>query len=391
MKVYEGANVRNVAVVGHGHAGKTQLISAMLYTAGATPKLGRVDDGSATTDYDEESVARKMTISSAIAYAEWKGAKVNFIDTPGFNLFVHEAKMAMPAVEGVVVAVDGVGGVEVVTEKAWQYAEEYNLPRVIVGSRMDRERADAQRMMDSIVAAFGRSVIPVQLLIGSEKTLSGVVDLIKMKAFTYDMGGNGQGKEGDIPANLKDAAQSAHEKLVELVAEGDDALMEEFFDKGTIGEEHLLTGLRKAISERRIYPLLYTSGLGNIAADRLLQFIVDYMPAATQRPPVEAMPGSGNGSPQTRKVADNEPASVFVFKTLNDPFAGRISFFKVYSGTVKNDATLQNFTRSSSEKLAHVSLMQGKNMVPVTEIHAGDLGAVAKLRYNSYDHTLGDK
>ena len=391
MKVYEGANVRNVAVVGHGHAGKTQLISAMLYTAGATPKLGRVDDGSATTDYDEESVARKMTISSAIAYAEWKGAKVNFIDTPGFNLFVHEAKMAMPAVEGVVVAVDGVGGVEVVTEKAWQYAEEYNLPRVIVGSRMDRERADAQRMMDSIVAAFGRSVIPVQLLIGSEKTLSGVVDLIKMKAFTYDMGGNGQGKEGDIPANLKDAAQSAHEKLVELVAEGDDALMEEFFDKGTIGEEHLLTGLRKAISERRIYPLLYTSGLGNIAADRLLQFIVDYMPAATQRPPVEAMPGSGNGSPQTRKVADNEPASVFVFKTLNDPFAGRISFFKVYSGTVKNDATLQNFTRSSSEKLAHVSLMQGKNMVPVTEIHAGDLGAVAKLRDTLTGDTLGDK
>ena len=163
MKVYEGANVRNVAMVGHGHAGKTQLISAMLYAAGATPKLGRVDDGSTTTDYDEEAVARQMTVSSAVAFAEWKGTKINFIDTPGFNMFVHEAKMAMPAVEGVVVAVDGVGGVEVVTEKAWQYAEEYNLPRVIVGSRMDRERADAERMLESVVAAFGRTVVPVQL------------------------------------------------------------------------------------------------------------------------------------------------------------------------------------------------------------------------------------
>ncbi|MGI9101099.1 MAG: elongation factor G [Terriglobales bacterium] len=391
MKVYEGANVRNVAVVGHGHAGKTQLISAMLNTAGATPKLGRVDDGSAPTDYDEESVARKMTISSAVANAEWKNIKINLIDTPGFNLFVHEAKMALPAVEGVVVAVDGVGGVEVVTEKTWQYAEEYNLPRVIVGTRMDRERADAGRMLDSVTAAFGRTAVPVQLPIGSEKNLSGVVDVITMKAFTYDMGGDGKGREGDVPANLRDAAQSAHEKLIELIAEGDDALMEEFFDKGTLSEEHLLAGLRKAVDARRIYPVLYTSGLGNIGADRLLQFLTDYLPGATERPAVEAMPGSGNGSPQMRKVADREPVSAFVFKTLNDPFAGRISYFKVYSGVLKNDATLQNFTRSSSEKLAHIAVMQGKNMVPVNELHAGDIGAVAKLRETLTGDTLGDK
>jgi len=391
VKVYEGANVRNVAVVGHGHAGKTQLISAMLHSAGATPKLGRVDDGSATTDYDEESVARQMTISSAVAYAEWKGTKVNFIDTPGFNMFVHEAKMAMPAVEAVVVAVDGVGGVEVVTEKTWQYAEEYNLPRVIVGARMDRERADAERMLESAVAAFGRGVIPVQLPIGSEKNLGGVVDLVRLKAYTYDMGGNGQGREGEIPAHMKDAAQSAHEKLIELIAEGDDALMEEFFDKGTISEEHLVSGLRKAVEERRIYPVLFTSGLGNIGADRLLQFIADSLPAANQRPPVEAMPGAGNGAPGQRKVSDSEPVSLFVFKTMNDPFAGRISYFKVDSGVVKNEATLQNFTRSSAEKLAHISIMQGKNMVPVNELHAGDLGAVAKLRDTLTGDTLGEK
>jgi elongation factor G len=190
---------------------------------------------------------------------------------------------------------------------------------------------------------------------------------------------------------MKDAAQSAHEKLVELVAEGDDALMEEFFDKGTIAEEHLVPGLRKAIADRRIFPLVFTSGLGNIGCDRLLQFITDFLPAATDRAPVKAMPGTSNGSPAERKVEDTQPVSAFVFKTLNDPFAGRISYFKVCSGVVKNDAGLQNYTRSTAEKLSHISVMQGKNMVPVNELHAGDVGAVAKLRETLTGDTLGDK
>jgi elongation factor G len=391
VKVYEGANIRNVAVLGHGKAGKTQLVSAMLYSAGATPKLGRVDDGSSATDYDEEEIARQMTISSAVAFAEWNKAKINLVDTPGFNMFVHEAKMAMPAVEAALVLVDGVAGVEVVTEKVWQYTEEFHLPRVIVGSRMDRERADASRMLESATASFGRAVIPVQLPIGSEKNLSGVVDLVNMKAYTYAMGGDGKGKEGEIPANLADEARAAHERLVELIAEGDDALMEEFFDQGTISPEHLLGGLRKAVDARRIYPVVYTSGLGAIGVDRLLQFITDYLPAANLRPEVTGVPTPGNGEPPARKVSDGEPVSAFVFKTLNDPFAGRISYFKVYSGVVKNEAALQNFNRSSQEKLAHISLMQGKNMVPVNEIHAGDIGAVAKLRDTLTGDTLGDK
>ena len=391
MKVYEGANIRNVAVVGHGHAGKTSLVSAMLYTAGATQRLGRVDDGSTTTDYDEEEIARQMTISSALAYAEWGKCKLNLVDTPGFNMFVHEAKMALPAVESVLVVVDGVAGVEVVTEKAWQYAEEYATPRVIVASRMDRERADAGRMLESVTAAFGRAAVPVQLPIGSEKNLSGVVDLIHMKAYTYEMGGNGQGKEGDIPAGLAEAAKAAHEKLVEMIAEGNDALMEEFFDKGTIAEQHLVPGLRDAIREDRVFPVLFTSGLGNIGTDRLLQFLVDYLPAASERAPVKAQPTANNGEPTTRRVSDSEPLSAFVFKTVNDPFAGRISYFKVCSGVLKNEASVQNFTRSTPEKLAHLSIMQGKNLVPVTELHAGDLGAVAKLRETLTGDTLGDK
>src|SRR5690348_16239222 len=341
------------------------MVSALLFTAGATPRLGRVDDGSTTTDYDEEEIARQMTISSALAYAEFGKNKINFIDTPGFNMFVHEAKMAMPAVEAVLVAIDGVAGVEVVTEKVWQYAEEYRMPRVIVGSRMDRERSDSGRLLASVEGAFGRAAVPVQLPIGSEKNFSGVVDLVRMKAYTYQMGGNGQGKESDIPANMADAAKAAHERLVEMIAEGNDALMEEFFEKGTIGEEHLVSGLRTEIREGRLFPVLYNSGLGNIGSDRLLQFISDYLPAAADRAPVKGQPTPNNGEPPSRKVSDSEPVSAFVFKTLNDPFAGRISFFKLYSGVLKNDATLQNFTRSSPEKLSHLSILQGKNLVPV--------------------------
>jgi elongation factor G len=391
VKVYEGANIRNVALVGHSHAGKTSLVSAMLHTAGATQRLGRVDEGSTTTDFDEEEIARQMSLTTSIGIAEYGKTKLNLLDTPGFNMFVHEAKLAMPAVEGVAVVVDGVSGVEVMTERVWEYANEFELPRVIIATRMDRERADATRTMDSLTAAFGRSVVPAQLPIGSEKSLTGFVDLVKMKAFTYDMGGNGKGREGEIPAKMADAAKSGHEALVEMIAEGNDALMEEFFEKGTIGEEHLVSGLREAIRDRRVFPVLYCSGLGNIGTDRVLEFLIEYLPAATDRAPVKAMMKPNNGTPPTRKVADSEPCSMYVFKTVSDPFAGRISFFKVFSGVVKNDSTVQNYTRNSQEKLAHLSVMQGKNAIGVPELRAGDIGAVAKLRDTLTGDTLGDK
>ncbi len=391
MKVYAGENVRNVVLVGHGHAGKTSLVSAMLYTAGATQRQGRVDDGSAITDYDDEEIARKMSIATSLAYAEWGQTKINLLDTPGFNMFVHEAKMVLPVVDAAIVVVDGVAGVEVVTERVWNYCEEYKTPRVIVASRMDRERADAERVLDSLTRAFGRAVVPLELPIGKEKNLSGVVDLVNMKAYTYDLGGNGKGKEGEIPANMKDAAQEAHEKLVELVAEGDDALMEEFFDKGTIPVEHLVPALHNAIREDKIFPVLFASGLGNVSTDRLMDFIVDFTPAATEHDSIRGEVTSGNGEPPARKESDTEPTSLYVFKTVSDPFAGRISYFKVFSGVLKNDASLANFSRSSQEKFAHISVMQGKTSVPVNELHAGDIGAVAKLKDTLTGDTLGDK
>jgi len=392
LKVYSGANIRNVAMVGHGHAGKTSLVSAMLYTSGATQRQGRVDDGSATTDYDDEEIARQMSISTGCAVVEWGGTKINILDTPGFSMFVHEAKMDLPVVDAAIVVVDGVAGVEVVTQRVWNYCEEYKTPRLIVVNRMDRDRADAGRVLESVEKAFGRNVIPIELPIGAEKSLSGVIDLVRMKAYTYEMGGNGKGKETEIPANLKEQSQEAHERLVELVAEGDDKLMEKFFEAGTLGEEDLVPALHNAIREDRIFPVIFSSGLGNIGADRIMDFIIDYTPAPSEHEWVQGEAAAGgNGDAPKRHETDEEPVSIYVFKTVSDAFAGRISYFKVFSGVLKNDATLQNFSKSTQEKLSHISVMQGKTAIPVNELHAGDIGAVAKLKDTLTGDTLGDK
>jgi len=392
LKVYESKDIRNLVVIGHSHSGKTSLVSAMLFTGGATPKLGRIDEGTTVTDYDEEEIARQMTISTGIASAEWRNTKINLLDSPGFTMFAHEARIAMVAAEAAIVVVDGVSGVEVVTEKVWLYADEIELPRVIVVSRMDRDRANYETALESLRSAFGRQVTPVQIPIGSEKSLKGVVDLVNMKAYTYELGGNGKGKEGPIPAELEAVCKDAHEKLVELIAEGKDELMQEYFDKGTIIEEHLVPALHEAIRDDKIFPVIFASGLGNIGTDHLLDFVVDYCPTAAEHREVHSAPdASGNGHSAERKVADNQPTSLFVFKTANDPFSGRITYFKVFSGVVKNDATFQNFTRNTSEKLSHLSTPQGKNLVPVPELHAGDIGAVAKLRDTLTGDTLGDK
>ena len=379
-------------MVGHGHAGKTSLVSAMLYTSGATQRLGRVDDGSATTDYDDEEILRHMSISTGAAVVEWGGTKINILDTPGFNMFVHEAKMVLPVVDAAIVVVDGVAGVEVVTQRVWNYCEEYKTPRLIVVSRMDRERADAARVLESVEKAFGRSVVPIELPIGAEKNLSGVIDLVRMKAYTYELGGNGKGKETEIPAKLKDEALKAHERLVELVAEGDDKLMEKFFEAGTLGEQDLVPALHNAIREDKIFPVIFSSGLGNIGADRVMDFIIDYTPAPSEHEWVQGeVAAGGNGDVPKRHESDEEPVSLYVFKTVSDAFAGRISYFKVFSGVLKNDAALQNFSKNTQEKLSHISVMQGKSAVPVNELHAGDIGAVAKLKDTLTGDTLGDK
>ncbi|MDE3062285.1 MAG: elongation factor G, partial [Acidobacteriota bacterium] len=406
MKTYQGSEIRNVAVVGHAHSGKTTLIAALLHAAKMTPAQGRVEDGSAVTAYDEEEVARGTTMQNAVAFAEWQGVKINFVDTPGFHMFSHEARAALLPVEAALVVVNAQNGVEAVTERVWKYAEEANIPRVVVVNQMDHPKAGGggglSALIDDLHERWGRNCVPVQLPISDAQGFHGVVDLVTMEAYHYTPGGDGRGKvTGEIPANLAAQAKTAHEALVELVAEGKDELMEEFFAEGTIPEEHLIAALHEAIREDRIFPVLFTSGLANMATDHLLDFIKVYAPSPLERAPFAikspaAPADASNGSTSDAKLAlrrvdDAEPTALIVFKTMTDPFAGRISFFKVASGVVKNDATVENYTRRGQERLSHLSIMQGRKAVEVAELHAGDLGAVAKLRDTLTGDTLGQK
>jgi len=408
MKTYQGSEIRNVAVVGHAHCGKTTLIAALLHAAKTTPTQGRVEDGSAVTAYDEEEVARRITMQNAVAFAEWQGTKINFVDTPGFHMFNHEARAALLPVEAAAVVVNAQNGVEAVTERVWKFAEEANVPRFVVVNQMDHPKAGANglsALIDDLHERWGRLCVPVQLPISGPDGFHGVVDLVTMEAFYYTPGGDGRGKIGEVPASLTGAAKAAHEALVELVAEGKDELMEEYFAEGTIPEQHLITALHEAIREDRIFPVLFVSGQANMGADHLLDFIKVYAPAPTERAPLpvkaaalQAVTANGGGgdSPagsgvSVRRISDSEPTALLVFKTMSDPFVGRISFFKVISGVVRNDATLENYTRRGQERFAHLSVMQGRKAMEVVELHAGDLGAVAKLRETFTGDTLGQK
>lgn len=390
MRIYDGQNIRNVALIGHGDTGKTQLISGLLFTAGMVNRLGKVDDGTAVTDYDEEEIQRKFSISAALAYAEWDKVKINFIDTPGYNIFLHETEAALLAADSALLLLHAVAGVEVQTEKTWGFCEKYALPRVLVINQMDRDRASFERTLQALQGAFGRAVIPVQLPLGEEKNFRGAIDLVRMKAAVYESNGSGKAKEIDIPADLADAAGKAHEALIEMVAEGNDKLMEEFFDKGTIPVEDLVPGFRQAIIERRLYPVIVSAGLPNIGSEQVLNFIADYLPSPVERGHVEGLEHEG-GQPVKRKIADDQPVAAYVFKTIADPFAGRVSYFKVMSGVVKNEANLANLNRGGVERLSHIGAIQGKTQTPLAELRAGDLGAVAKLKDTLTGDTLGDK
>ncbi len=388
MKVYEGKDIRNVGLIGHGNSGKTSLAAALLYTTGATNRMTRVDEGNTLTDFDEEEVQRKVTISTAVAFVEWKKAKINLLDTPGFNIFINDTNAALSAADSALIVVDGVAGVEVQTEKVWGFTQQFGLPAAFVINKLDRERASFDRVLANVQENFGRTAVPIQLPIGAERDFQGVVDLVQMKAFTYETGGNGKGKEGAIPANMADAAQKAHEALVEMVAEGNDALMEQFFEKGSLSPEQMLEGLTLAVKERRLFPVLCTAALSNIGSDLLMGFIVDNFSSPVDRAPVT---GKINDQEVARPISDSEPVSSYVFKTVADPFAGRLTYFKVISGIVKNDANLVNARTGGAERLAHVGCLQGKTIQPVTELHAGDIGAVAKLKETLTGDTLADK
>jgi elongation factor G len=389
MKVYDAGSIRNVAVVGHGGAGKTQLVSAMLFDAGMVNRLGRVDDGTTVTDFDEEEIGRKHTLSSSLAFAEWNKVKVNVIDTPGFANFLSDARAALRVADAAIVVVDAVSGVEVQTEKVWHIAEEFHLPRLVALNRIDRDRASLERSLESLRGAFGRAVVPVALPLGEEKNFAGVVDLVSMKALTFATDGSGSFEEGPVPAALADEASAAREALVEMVAEADDSLMERFFEEGTLTQDELESGLRKATAAGKIFPLFCTSATLNVGVHGLLDGIVAYVPSPGERS-FEAVDRSA-GDVTSVQADESAPTTAFVWKTIADAFAGRITLFRVVTGVVKADSTIHNLSKDAAERLGHLLVLQGKTQTQVTELRAGDLGAVAKLKETQTNDTMGDK
>ncbi len=390
MKVYGGSDIRNVAVVGHSGSGKTQLISAMLFDAKAVNRLGSVDEGNTVTDFDEEEVARKHTLSSATAYVEWRGTKINLIDTPGIGNFLSDTRAALRVADAAVVVVDAVAGVEVQTEKVWSIAQEFDLPCLVVLNLLDRERASQERALESLQGAFGREVVPVQLPIGSERSFSGVVDLIRARARTFAPGGNGAASDEDVPGELADAAEGAREALIEMVAEADEELMEKFFEEGTLDQADLEGGLRDAARTRRIFPLVCTSAQANIGIPLLLDAMRAYVPPADERP-IPAAPAEDGGDPATYDSSDSASPALFVWKTVADRHAGRITLFRVAAGTLKADSSLHNVTQDTAERLGAVGVRQGAAQTGVAELRAGDLGAVAKLKVTQTGDTLAAK
>ncbi|HEX7281929.1 MAG TPA: elongation factor G [Vicinamibacterales bacterium] len=387
MKVYDAASIRNVAVVGHGGSGKTQLVSALLLDAGMVNRLGKVDEGNTVTDYDEEEISRKHTLSASLAYAEWNKTKINFIDTPGFGNFFSDARAALHVADGAVVVVDGVSGVEVQTEKAWAVCEELKLPRVIAVNRLDRDRASIDRALESLRATLGRSIVPIQLPIGDEKDFAGVVDVVSMKAYTFATDGTGKMTEGPVPAGMTAATNAAREALIEMVAEADESLMEKFFEAGTLTQEELVRGLAGATREVKLVPLVCTSGLQNIGGQPLMDAILSYLPSPAERP----FTALANQESVTRTANDSAPYAAFVWKTVADQFAGRITMFRVYQGCLKADSSIHNATQGTQERLGHLIVMQGKTPANVPEIKAGDIGAVAKLKDTRTNDTIADK
>ncbi|HEY7678079.1 MAG TPA: GTP-binding protein, partial [Candidatus Methylomirabilis sp.] len=326
----EIAKIRNVGLAGHGSGGKTTLAEALLFDAGATNRLGRVEDGTTVLDHDEDEIKRKITISTAMAFLEWKGHKVNLLDTPGFGNFLADTKICLRVVDTTVIVVPAPNGVQVQTDKVWSYATEYGQARVIYLSKMDRERADFARAVEDVRKNLSAKAVPVQLPIGREAAFAGVVDLIRSRAIRYPADGSGKGKEEDIPAGLANEAAKARAALLEAIAEADDDLLEKYLESGELSEAEARAGLRKGVASGALVPILCGAPARNIAVQPLLDFLVEACPSPADLPPPRATDAKGQAAPCVPR--DDAPLVAQVFKTVADPFAGKVTMFRVYSG-----------------------------------------------------------
>ncbi|MEN6567803.1 MAG: elongation factor G [Veillonellales bacterium] len=387
MKEYKSDKLRNVGIVAHGGAGKTSLAEALLYTTGAVSRLGRVDDGSATTDFEPEEIKRKVTISAALAPCEWQEHKINFVDTPGYADFVSEVKGTLRAVDSALVVLCAASGVEVETEKVWNYANDLGLPRIAFINKMDRENADFYNVVANMKERLSSNVIPLQLPIGAESSFAGIIDLIKMKAIVPSKTQGTQYNEIEIPADLADKAEEARLALIEAVAETEDDLLNKYLEGEELSNEEITKGLKKGIGSGRIFPILCGSAYKNIGTSQIMDAILTYLPSPEQSDVIGLRPATQE--PVERKVSD--PFSALVFKTTADPFVGRLSYLRIFSGSMKPDSVLYNASKGKSERIGSIFTMRGKKQEVLNTVYAGDIAVVAKLQETSTGDSLCDK
>ncbi len=386
MKEYTTEFIRNIALVSHGSAGKTMLAELFLHLTGATTRLGKIEDGTTMSDYDEEEIRRKISIYTTVLPVEYRDYKVNVLDAPGFTDFVGEVISALSIADGAAVLVDSVAGLEVGTEIAWRYVDDFKLPRFVVINKLDRDNADyakAYASVEEFARARGERLVKVQLPIGEKHEFKGVIDLISLKAFMAD------GKTAtDIPADMMDEAKKAHGVLVEAAAEGEDTLLEKYLEAGSLSDTELIVGLKDVVRSGAFIPVYCAAGGREIGIAPLLNGFVDLMPSPTQAPVRVA---TGKSGEETLNASDSGPLAAYVWKTTADPFVGRMTYFRVASGLVQADAHVWNQNKNTEERMSGLHVQRGKEQVAVKVVHAGDIGSVAKLTVTATSDTLCDK
>ncbi len=385
MKNYKSEQLRNVVLLSHSGAGKTSLAEGMLYGSGAISRLGRVEEGTTVSDYDPEEIRRKISVNTSLVPCEWRGRKVNVLDTPGYADFVGEVKGAVRAADGAVILLDAVSGVEVGTELVWGYADEVDLPRILFISKMDRDNADFLGALNQARENLGANIIPFQLPIGAQEAFEGVVDLVGMRAYRGE-----KAEAGDIPDNLRPEAESYHLQLMEAAAETDDALLEKYFEEETLTEEEIRQGLATGIRGKGLVPVFCGSALKNMGIPPLMNAITEYLPSPLDTVKVSAT-NVATGQQEVLEPLAQAPLAALVFKTLADPYVGKLTYFRVFSGRMESDSRIFNSSRGEEERVGQLFFLRGKEQEPVDEVPAGDIGAVAKLQETSTGDTLCDK
>ncbi|MFQ5449168.1 MAG: elongation factor G [Nitrospinaceae bacterium] len=388
MKQFKLQEIRNVGLIGHGGSGKTSVAEAILYASGVSDRLGKAGDSTSIMDYDQDEIKRGHTITASLAFCEWNKHKINVLDTPGDNNFIADTPACIKVIDGTVLVIGADDGVQFYTEKGWHWSDQQGLLRIVFLNKMDHDRASPGPVLESIKKKFKTNPVFLQVPIGEGEHFSGMVDLVENKCYTYEKGGKGMGKAGDIPAEIQDTVETRRAELIEAVAEVDDDLIEIYLDKGELSEEEFHNGLKSGIKEGKLVPVLCGSGLLNMGIDLLLNAIVDFFPSPDVRPPVKGK--SPKDHSEITLGPDSKEPSALVFKTIADPYAGKLTLFRVYSGCIKADSSVYNATKESNERVGQLFMLQGKKQVPVPEVPAGEIGAVAKLKVTSTGDTLCD-